>query len=94
MLRNRSNILTWYTGDEPDGNEDALNATALTYELLYQIDGYHPVALVLNCENYFFTDYGLNGADIIMVDPYPIALNGRWSKPYNTPCDENYGDSG
>lgn len=94
MLRNRSNIIAWYTGDEPDGADYALNSTKLAYDLLYQIDGYHPVSLVLNCENYYFEDYGLNGADIIMVDPYPIAMNPRWSKPYNTFVNENYGDSG
>ena len=26
---------------------------------------------VLNCENYFFEEYGLQGADIIMVGPTP-----------------------
>jgi hypothetical protein len=93
-LLNRSNILMWYTGDEPDGADYALNSTALAYNLIYNIDGYHPVSLVLNCENYFFIDYGLNGADVIMVDPYPIALNGDWSKPYNTPVNVNFGDSG
>jgi hypothetical protein len=94
LLRNRTNILSWYTGDEPDGADYDLNSTALAYNLIYNIDGYHPVSLVLNCENYFFTDYGLKGADIIMVDPYPIAMNGRWSKPYGTYVDENFGDSG
>jgi hypothetical protein len=29
-----------------------------------------------------------------MVDPYPIAMNARWSKPYNTYVNENFGDSG
>lgn len=66
-LRNRSNILSWYTGDEPDGADYALNSTKLAYDLINQIDGYHPVSLVLNCENYYFTEYGINGADIIMV---------------------------
>ena len=73
MLRNRSNILAWYTGDEPDGADDPLNATRLAYDLIYELDGYHPVSLVLNCENYYFQEYGLDGADILMVDPYPFA---------------------
>lgn len=92
--RNRSNILTWYPADEPDGATDALNGTKLAYDLINQLDGYHPVANVLNCENYFFEDYGLAGSDIIMVDPYPIAVNTRWSKPWATFVDENYGDCG
>jgi hypothetical protein len=93
-LRNRSNILNWYTGDEPDGADYDLNSTQLAYEKIYAVDGYHPVSLVLNCENYYFIEYGLNGADVLMVDPYPIAMNGRWSKPYNTYVDQNFGDSG
>jgi len=93
-LRNRSNILAWYTGDEPDGADYALNSTQLAYNLIYSIDAYHPVSLVLNCENYYFLEYGLNGADLLMVDPYPIAQNARWSKPYDTYVDVNFGDSG
>ena len=93
-LLNRSNLLIWYTGDEPDGAGDPLNATQLAYEKIYETDGYHPVSLVLNCENYYFENYGANGADVIMVDPYPIAMNARWSKPYDTIVDENFGDSG
>jgi hypothetical protein len=76
------------------GADYALNSTQLAYNLIYEQDGYHPVSLVLNCENYFFIEYALNGADLVMVDPYPIAMNARWSKPYNTYVDENFGDSG
>jgi len=93
-LRNRSNILMWYTADEGDGNGDPRNASRLAYDTIYENDGYHPVSTVLNCENYFWLDYGFNGADVIMYDPYPIALNGRWSKPYQTECTNVFGDSG
>lgn len=93
-LRNRTNILVWYTGDEPDGAEYDLNITQIAYDLIYQLDRYHPVSLALNCENYHFVEYGLDGADIIMVDPYPIANGASWSKPYNTLVDVNYGDGG
>lgn len=109
-LRNRSNILIWYTGDEPDGAGDPLNATGLAYQQIYESDGYHPVSLVLNCENYYFKEYGLDGADVVMVDPYPYArkrgpervffmltmatVNAKWSKPYNTIVNEYFGDSG
>lgn len=93
-LKDRSNILLWYTGDEPDGQQNPLNSTKLAYDLIYELDGYHPVSLVLNCENYYFQEYGLDGADIVLVDPYPIALNGAWSKRYNTYVDEDYGCGG
>lgn len=68
----RKSLLLWYTGDEPDGQVDPLNATKLTYDLVKSLDPYHPVSLCLNCLNYHFEEYTL-GADIIMSDPYPIA---------------------
>lgn len=71
-------MLLWYTGDEPDGQVDALNATKITYDLVKSLDPYHPVSLCLNCLNYYFEDY-TSGADIIMSDPYPIAVNTSWS---------------
>lgn len=56
-------MLLWYTADEPDGTSDPLNATSISSNLITSLDGgdgkggagYHPVSLVLNCENYFFT---------------------------------------
>ena len=62
MIKSRPNLLTWYTADEPDGTSDPLNATFLASRLVQSLDGgdgkggagYHPVSLVLNCENYFF----------------------------------------
>lgn len=63
MIKSRPNLLTWYTADEPDGTSDPLNATLIASKLVQSLDGgdgqggagYHPVTLVLNCENYFFT---------------------------------------
>lgn len=79
--------------DEPDGKEAAANATGLACERINQLDGYHPTSLALNCENYYFSEYTA-GADIVMVDPYPIALNGGWSKRYGNAVDEDFGCSG
>ncbi|EGN94785.1 hypothetical protein SERLA73DRAFT_62021 [Serpula lacrymans var. lacrymans S7.3] len=49
-IKNRPNLLLWYTADEPDGTSDPLNATSNAYDLIYSLDGYHPVSLVLNCQ--------------------------------------------
>lgn len=62
-IKNRPNLLLWYTGDEPDGTSgiaagvhqqhqyscvaDPLDATSHAYDLIYSLDGYHPVSLVL-----------------------------------------------
>jgi hypothetical protein len=47
----------------------------------------------LNCLNYYFEEYTL-GADIIMTDPYPIAVNTSWSTQYDTVCNTTYGCCG
>jgi len=92
-MKNRTNLLLWYTADEPDGTEDALNATSLARDVIYSVDGYHPVSLVLNCQDYYWTEY-TSGADIIMEDPYPIGINATWSVQYNTVCTLDLGCCG
>ena len=70
-IKSRPNLLLWYTGDEPDGTSDPLNATTITYDLIYSLDGYHPVSLVLNCQDYYWSAYTA-GTDIVMQDAYMV----------------------
>jgi hypothetical protein len=56
------------------------------------IDPYHPIAVTLNCQNYYFDEY-TRGADFIMEDTYPIGINSTFSK-WGTPCNTTYGDCG
>ena len=94
-MRTRKNLLLWYTADEPDGWGDPLNATTTAYNLITSLDGgdgrggsgYHPISLVLNCENYEFTTYS-SGADIIMTDAYTIGNNVTFSTEWGTECTE------
>lgn len=92
-IRSLSSLLLWYTADEPDGNNDPTNSTKIAYDLINTQDGYHPVSLVLNCQNYFFAQY-TSGADIISPDVYPVGNNVTFSSVYNTPCNRTYGDCG
>ncbi|KZV91286.1 hypothetical protein EXIGLDRAFT_710568 [Exidia glandulosa HHB12029] len=92
-IKSRKNLLLWYTGDEPDGWEDPLDGTTHSYDLINSLDGYHPVSLVLNCENYFFNEYAA-GADILMQDTYPFGINATFSPVWKTECTEDYGDCG
>ncbi|KDQ07519.1 hypothetical protein BOTBODRAFT_166906 [Botryobasidium botryosum FD-172 SS1] len=92
-IKKRSNLLLWYTADEPDGTSDPLNATQLAYNQINRLDGYHPVSLVLNCENYFFNKYA-SGADIILEDAYPLGINPTHSTVWDTECTDSYGDCG
>ena len=80
-VKNSPALLLWYTGDEPDGTSDPLNATSTAYDLIYSLDGYHPVSLVLNCENYYWTQYS-SGADILMQDTYMIGNNVTFSSQW------------
>lgn len=85
-IKNRPNLLLWYTADEPDGWVDPQNATLLAYEKIYDLDkGYHPVSLVLNCQDYFFEEY-TRGADIVMEDVYTIGNNVTFSSQWGTVC--------
>ena len=93
VIKSRPNLLLWYTGDEPDGTSDPLNATTITYDLIYSLDGYYPVSLVLNCQDYYWSPYTA-GTDIVMQDVYMGSNNVTWSSEWNTPCPPDYGDCG
>lgn len=93
MIKSRPNLLLWYTGDEPDGTSDPLNATTTAYDLIYSLDGYHPVSLVLNCQDYEFTAY-TGGTDIVLQDTYMIGNNVTFSSEWHTPCTPDFGDCG
>jgi hypothetical protein len=93
LWKNRTTLLMWYTADEPDGWEYALNSTKLAYDQLRELDPYHPVSLVLNCQNFYYEEYS-SGTDIVFEDAYPVAINATWSIPWNTPCNLTYGDCG
>ncbi|KAI6013051.1 hypothetical protein BKA83DRAFT_685024 [Pisolithus microcarpus] len=92
-LKNRPNLLLWYTADEPDGTSDPLSATISAYDLIYDLDGYHPVSLVLNCQDYYWANYTA-GADIVMQDVYMIGNNVSFSSEWGTVCTPDYGDCG
>lgn len=92
-LKARKSMLLWYTGDEPDGQGDPLNATRITYDLIKSLDPWHPVSLCLNCFNFYYEEYSA-GADIILSDVYPIAVNTSWSEVYGTVCNATYGCCG
>lgn len=77
-VRNRSNLLAWYTADEPDGTQDPINDASLASDLIHSIDLYHPVSLVLNCLDYYYKEYSAR-TDIILQDAYPIGANLTYS---------------
>lgn len=92
-MRTHPSMLLWYTGDEPDGKGNPLNATSIAYNTIRTLDPYHPVSLALNCYNFYYQDYAA-GAEIIMSDPYPISTNTSYSSVYGTVCNSTYGCCG
>jgi hypothetical protein len=80
------------TASRPDGWQKPFNATTNAQALIHQLDPYHPVAVTLNCQDYYFGAYSI-GADILMEDVYPIAINSTYSK-WNTTCNITLGDCG
>ncbi|EGO60358.1 hypothetical protein NEUTE1DRAFT_75342 [Neurospora tetrasperma FGSC 2508] len=90
-------LFAYWSVDEPDGWQAPFSAPLETYKTISSVDPYHPVALVLNCQNYYFSRYTA-GADILMADIYPIGIressanltNSKWG----TPCNSTYGDCG
>jgi hypothetical protein len=92
-IRNRTNLLLYYTADEPDGSEDPLTAPASAAALINTLDPYRPSSLVLNCQDYFFSDYAA-GTPILMQDTYPIGINATFSVKWHTPCTHEQGDCG
>ncbi|KIK79630.1 hypothetical protein PAXRUDRAFT_160840, partial [Paxillus rubicundulus Ve08.2h10] len=92
-FKSRPNLLLWYTADEPDGKSDPLDATSIAYDVIYGLDGYHPVSLVLNCQDYYWSSYAA-GADIVMQDVYMVSNNVTFSTEWNTTCTPDFGCCG
>lgn len=81
------------TQPRADGWQDPFNASRFAYAKIRQLDPYHPVAVVLNCQNYYFREYTEHASDIIMEDTYPIGVNSTFSK-WGTACNTTLGDCG
>lgn len=92
-IKSRKNLLLWYTADEPDGWGDPFDAASFAYDKIYDIDGYHPVSLVLNCQDYEFEAY-TTWTDIVMQDAYVTGINATHSVVWDTECTPDYGDCG
>ncbi|KAI1340817.1 hypothetical protein F5Y15DRAFT_33604 [Xylariaceae sp. FL0016] len=91
-IKNRTSLFAYWTADEPDGWQVPFDTTPAAHSLIHALDPYHPVAITLNCQDYYFGPYSL-GSDILMADPYPIGIDTAWSK-WNTTCNATLGDCG
>ncbi|SPQ21793.1 60256065-94d0-4055-a1e5-ca8724674e66 [Thermothielavioides terrestris] len=85
-------LFAYWTADEPDGWQDPFAAPEQARDLIRALDPYHPVAVTLNCADYYFGPYSA-AADLLMADVYPIGINSTFSK-WGTVCNATYGDCG
>lgn len=92
-LKTHPSMLLWYQSDEADGKSNPINSTGIAYQRIRELDPYHPVSLTLNCYDFYYADYAA-GADIIMSDVYPIAVDTSFSDVYGTVCNTTYGCCG
>ncbi|CAK7200371.1 hypothetical protein SEUCBS139899_003066 [Sporothrix eucalyptigena] len=86
-------LFSYWSADEPDGHQDPFSAPVNARDTIRSIDPYHPVAVVLNCHNYYFSEY-TTGADVIMEDVYPIGINTTGLSKWGTVCNATLGDCG
>ncbi|KAI1078732.1 hypothetical protein F5B20DRAFT_547077 [Whalleya microplaca] len=92
VAKHHTSLFAYWTADEPDGWQVPFATTPAAQSLIHTLDPYHPVAVTLNCLDYYFGPYSA-GADILMADPYPIGINTTLSK-WGTTCNATLGDCG
>ncbi|RYO79335.1 hypothetical protein DL762_008220 [Monosporascus cannonballus] len=91
-IKHRKSLFAYWTADEPDGWQRPFEAPVAARDLIRALAPYHPVALTLNCQDYYFGPYSIGG-DVLMADVYPIGINSTFSK-WGTACNTTYGDCG
>lgn len=69
-FRNHPALLSWYINDEPDGQGRSPRMLEDAYNLIHELDPYHPISIVFMMPSKF-AEYGKT-MDVAMTDPYPI----------------------
>ncbi|KAL7795369.1 hypothetical protein V8C37DRAFT_414731 [Trichoderma ceciliae] len=91
-IRDSDALYAYWGFDEPDGHQDPFAPIWKAGSFIRKMDPYHPVAVTLNCQNYYFEEY-TKAADIIMEDVHPFGARTAVSK-WGTPCNATYGNCG
>lgn len=69
-FRDHPALLAWYISDEPTGHKISPEKLEETYQLIKELDPYHPVSIVFMASQRAGEYAG--AMDIIMADPYPL----------------------
>ena len=70
LYKDHPALLLWYLIDEPVETDTPPSTTQKAYDLVRELDPYHPVYMVNNRPNYY--DHYAESSDILAIDPYPI----------------------
>lgn len=80
--KNRTAILSWYTGNEPGIPRVSPEIMRDIEDVIGRQDPYHPTMVILNFQFSIFTRY----SDVCGVDPYPVVLKNTGWKSLNLPA--------
>ncbi|UZR96668.1 carbohydrate binding domain-containing protein [Chondrinema litorale] len=69
-FRDHPALLSWYINDEPDGQGRPPEILEAAYNVIHELDTYHPVSIVFMMPSQ--AEDFKNTMDIAMTDPYPI----------------------
>ena len=67
-IKARPNLLRWFTGDEPEGTPDPLDATVDSYNLINSLDGYPRVTGVELPELLFIVRIGHTFQHLLSIE--------------------------
>ncbi len=70
-FRDHPALLAWYIADEPTGNKISPDSLTGIYNLVKELDPWHPVSIVFMAPFMSSRKYA-DALDIVMADPYPV----------------------
>ncbi|MCU0456450.1 MAG: hypothetical protein MUE74_09125 [Bacteroidales bacterium] len=70
-FRDHPALLAWYIADEPNGYKISPDSLQKIYELVHELDPWHPVSVVFMAP-FLSSRLYADALDIVMADPYPV----------------------
>ncbi len=70
-FRDHPALLAWYIADEPTGNKMLPDSLIKIYNMVKELDPWHPVSIVFMAPFMSSRQYA-DALDIVMADPYPV----------------------
>ena len=73
-FRDHPALLAWYIADEPNGYKIRPDSLLKIYEVISELDPWHPVTVVFMAPFLSSRQYA-DALDIVMADPYPVPVS-------------------